>query len=62
MKPKLMDLGVLFMSFMVISSDIFNDTILSCIDGTMAMNGVTFFGAIIQGIMLIVSYAVLTLK
>lgn len=57
--PSLGNLGLLFCCFMMVSSDVFNNNILSIFDGAMTGRDLTFYGAIIQGISLIFIYAVL---
>lgn len=59
--PSISNLGILFCCFLFVSSDVFNDNILSIIDGTLSGTHLTFFGAILQGIALILIYSVLVL-
>ena len=48
--------GLLMLLFLIVQSDIFNETILSCIPGAIENRELTLTGAIISGLILCVAH------
>ena len=59
--PKVQDLIIIFLSFVLINSDVFSNTIMSSFKGSMKGTELTLYGVILQGICLLVMYSILSL-